>query len=119
MIIQELLFLTVSAVRTVLELLPTSIMAELGSNVTLQCIVSGFPAPSVEWVHFNTLVSEREGIEIGEEIEISTVVSSTLHITNLRTEHYGPYHCRAYLSVTSGTANVAFTGTESSPSIWL
>ena len=101
--------LPLTVVPPVLEVSPASITAQLGSNLTLHCTANGFPTPIIEWVHFGMVLRERGGIEVDAEVINSTVIS-TLSITDVQTENYGLYTCRANTTQDSQPATVSFSG---------
>lgn len=84
---------------------PTSITTQIGNNVTLQCTVNAFPTPSIEWVHFTTIVRETGRIEIDDEL-VNSTVTSTLSISDIHTEDYGRYTCRTNGTLDSEPATV-------------
>lgn len=99
------------SVPPVFDQSPTSIVAQIGSDVALQCHVDGYPTPNIEWIFYSTFIREGDGIEINNEIVNSTLVISTLNITSLQTEQYGQYQCRADGTLDSNSATISFTGT--------
>ncbi|KAJ6654514.1 hypothetical protein lerEdw1_006821 [Lerista edwardsae] len=66
----------------------SSYVALLGKDLVLECIVEGFPTPSVEWVQMNRLTpSDRLVFEN---------FNRTLHIRNVVVEDDGEYQCIAH-----------------------
>ncbi|XP_066469397.1 neural cell adhesion molecule L1 isoform X2 [Tiliqua scincoides] len=66
----------------------SSYVALLGKDLVLECIVEGFPTPSVEWVQMNRLTpSDRLVFEN---------FNRTLHIPNVVVEDDGEYQCIAH-----------------------
>ena len=92
------------------DLSPTSAVAEIGSDISLQCAADGYPVPTIQWLHYDTVIRETANVTINEETVNSTVIVSTLEISGLRTVQYGQYHCRASGAVDSEPATLSFTG---------
>ena len=90
---------------------PASSSAALGSSVTLQCTADGYPAPSIEWVHFGRILRENDEVE---EERVNATVTSTLTVVDIQTESYGEYSCRASTTVgeavDSDPGSISFTG---------
>ncbi|KAI4881751.1 hypothetical protein NFI96_033285, partial [Prochilodus magdalenae] len=83
-----------------------------GSNVLLQCHVTGSPPPSIRW--------EKNGQSLPEDdVHISLMENGTLHISGLQETDSGTYTCVASSSTGetswSGTVTVRATGTSSLP----
>ena len=100
------------SVAAVFEESPAPVTAEVGSNVSLQCIAEGYSPPTtVQWLHYDTVIGETDSITIDEVTVNSTTVVSTLELSGLSTVQYGQYHCRANGDVDSEHAAISFTGT--------
>ena len=82
---------------------PASTGVQLGSNLTLNCSADGYPAPSIEWVHFDAVITNSDVSAI-EEVISSTVVTSTLTAMNIDTSNFGQYYCRARTSINESVA---------------
>ena len=105
------------SVAAVFEESPAPVTAEVGSNVSLQCIAEGYPPPTtVQWLHYDTVIGETDSITIDEVTVNSTTVVSTLELSGLSTVQYGQYQCRANGDVDSEHAAISFTGTYTTPS---
>ena len=87
-----------------------SVEAEIGSDVILQCTADGYPPPTIQWLHYGTVVRETDNITVSEETVNSTTVTSSLEIGGLRSRQYGQYQCRAGGTVDSETATLSFSG---------
>ncbi|XP_036416319.1 roundabout homolog 3 [Colossoma macropomum] len=85
-----------------------------GSNILLQCHVTGSPPPSIRW--------EKDGQSLPEDdVHISLMENGTLHISGLQETDSGMYTCVASSSTGetswSGTVTVRATGTSSLPRV--
>ena len=93
---------------------PASSSAALGSSVTLQCTADGYPAPSIEWVHFGRVLRENDETIVVEEERVNATVTITLTVVDIQTESYGEYSCRASTTVgeavDSDPGSILFTG---------
>ncbi|KAM3875993.1 hemicentin-1 [Diretmus argenteus] len=70
---------------------PSDAAADIGSNVTLQCLAQGYPEPQVTW-------RREDGSPFFSRPTHSTITQSRgeLHITNLWVEDEAVYVCEAY-----------------------
>ena len=100
-------------VASVFDQSPESVSAEVGSDVSLWCQAEGYPAPTIQWFHYNTVIGEIDNVTVTEETVNSTAVVSTLELSGLQTVQYGQYHCRANGDVDSEPATISFIGTYS------
>ena len=91
------------AVTPFFEVSPVSTSVQLGSNLTLNCSADGFPALSIEWVHFDSVIRNSDASAIGE-VATGTVVTSTLTLVNIDTSVFGQYYCRARTSINGSVA---------------
>lgn len=96
---------------------PASSSVPLGGDFSLCCSADGYPVPTIEWVHFDTLVRSN-GITTIEEDMVDTAITSTLTVVNATTSDLGQYNCRAStainesLVVESDTAFVSLSGKQ-------
>ena len=79
--------------------------------INLTCIATGFPAPTITWIHNDTL--ENSTSYIVEEINVYTT-RSTFMMSMAETNDSGMYFCRAaiegYDDVDSNMATVLVQG---------
>ena len=78
--------------------------------MVLQCRAEGYPAPTIQWLHYGTVIREMLNITVGEEVANSTSVVSSLEMRGLQARQYGQYQCRASGAVDSETATLSFSG---------
>lgn len=68
--------------------------ADLGSNVTFSCAVTGHPKPEITWAKDNDLYS----LEFNPRAKVTANGGrslSQLVMTGIKSEDYGKYHCVA------------------------
>ncbi|XP_059801851.1 neogenin-like isoform X2 [Hypanus sabinus] len=67
---------------------PVSISKVAGQSVILPCVVSGYPTPSIQWIHNDEIVFERSH-------RMALVGSGSLQINDILEEDAGLYECIA------------------------
>ncbi|XP_067938237.1 peroxidasin homolog isoform X2 [Watersipora subatra] len=81
---------------------PSSVSAEMGSDITLTCSASGDPHPTISWHHAD------QAIPLNEETEDKYEVNGEgyLSISNISLEDAGSYECHAINSVGTARLNI-------------
>ncbi|GBM04827.1 Down syndrome cell adhesion molecule-like protein Dscam2 [Araneus ventricosus] len=69
--------------------------AHPGDHVSLQCISTGNPIPSVIWYLDDTIVRQNSRITAGDDVNDTGDVISFLNITDIHVEDSGEYQCHA------------------------
>ena len=69
----------------------------VGDNFTIECVIAGWPKPSIEWEKYGDVLPERR----------HAVVDGTLHLNDIRLDDRGTYICRA--SNANGQSDLAYT----------
>ena len=81
-------------VAPLIDVPPMDMNVTTTENITLTCIASGCPAPSISWTHNGTAVNEIIYISITEQDGDRTTVS-TLIVTGAVVNDSGQYECSA------------------------
>ncbi|UJR15975.1 hypothetical protein I4U23_002894 [Adineta vaga] len=69
----------------------------VGDNFSIECVIAGWPKPTVEWEKYGDILPEKR----------SEVKYGTLFLYNIRLEDRGTYICRATSS--NGQSDIAYT----------
>ncbi|CAF3777810.1 unnamed protein product, partial [Adineta steineri] len=69
----------------------------VGDNFSIECVIAGWPKPSVEWEKYGDILPERR----------SEVLHGTLYLYNIHLDDRGTYICRA--SSSNGQSDIAYT----------
>ncbi|XP_051898421.1 neogenin 1a isoform X4 [Pristis pectinata] len=67
---------------------PVSVSKVAGQSVILSCVVSGYPTPTVQWVHNDEIILERSQ-------RMALVGTGSLQINDIMEEDAGVYECVA------------------------
>uniref|UniRef100_A0A8D2LZ48 L1 cell adhesion molecule n=1 Tax=Varanus komodoensis TaxID=61221 RepID=A0A8D2LZ48_VARKO len=84
-------------------------MALLGEPLVLECIVAGFPTPTVEWAHMNRL-------KLSPQVVFENS-NKTLRILNVTEDDDGEYQCIAHNE--HGTIRHTYTVTVEAAPYWI
>jgi len=69
----------------------------VGENFSIECVIAGWPQPTVEWEKYGDILPERR----------SEVLFGTLYLYNIRLDDRGTYICRT--STVNGQSDIAYT----------
>ena len=81
-------------VAPLIDVPPMDMNVTTTENITLTCIASGYPAPSISWSHNGTTVNESISISITEQ-DGDRMTMSTLIVTGAVVNDSGQYECSA------------------------
>jgi len=76
---------------------PVASKVLVGDNYSIECVITGWPKPSIEWEKYGDILPDKR----------SEVIHGTLFLYNIRLEDRGTYICRA--SNTNGQSDIAYT----------
>ena len=68
------------------------------SSFALECTVEGFPTPSIQWYHNNTMITNSSKRYIVETTSMNSI-TSILRVIMADFTDSGVYHCKANSSV--------------------
>lgn len=71
--------------------------ALVGSNFSIECVIAGWPKPTVEWEKYSDILPDKR----------NEVLHGTLHLYDIRLDDRGTYICRA--SSSNGQSDIAYT----------
>jgi len=80
---------------SLLETFPTTQVIEAGVSVSLKCIASGSPLPSVTWSLDSQQIPDDSRYRIGDYVTSGGLLVSYVNITSAKTDHGGRYKCVA------------------------
>lgn len=69
----------------------------MGSNFSIECVIAGWPKPTVEWEKYSDILPDKR----------NEVLHGTLHLYDIRLDDRGTYICRA--SSSNGQSDIAYT----------
>ena len=86
----------------------------INNSFTLECTAEGFPAPSIQWYHNNTMISNSSNRYIVDTTSMNSITSILRVIMGDFTDS-GLYHCEANSSefvdnVNSDVVTVSIVG---------
>ena len=70
----------------------------INNSFTVECTAEGFPTPSIQWYHNNTMITNSSNRYIVETTSMNSI-TSTLRIIMADFTDSGMYHCEANSSV--------------------
>lgn len=87
----------------------------IGNSFTLEFIAEGFPRPSIQWYHNDTMITDSNNIN--DDTSVTNSISSTLTVMKANSRHSGGYFCQAQSSsvVKSDVVNVTVVGEYNMP----
>ncbi|KAK6626604.1 hypothetical protein RUM44_009078 [Polyplax serrata] len=92
----------------------TDMVVREGNNVTLQCVATGFPPPTIVWKR-----EQGEPIVLGNGEEAVTIEGSVLTITRVNRLHMGAYLCIASNKVPPSVSKRIMLIVHFPPMIWI
>ncbi|CAF1643328.1 unnamed protein product, partial [Adineta ricciae] len=76
---------------------PVASRVLVGNNFSIECVIDGWPQPTVEWEKYGDVLPEKR----------NEVLHGTLYLYDIRLDDRGTYICRA--SSSNGQSDIAYT----------
>lgn len=76
-----------------------NIIAEAGEDLTMDCLASGVPEPSVEWLYNGQPLLKCPEMEEGDNLTSICAMDNVIMIPDMRSAYEGTYSCYANNSV--------------------
>ena len=76
----------------------------INNSFTVECTAEGFPTPSIQWYHNNTMITNSSNRYIVETTSMNSI-TSILRVIMADFTDSGVYHCEANSSVVADNMN--------------